>query len=67
MKKNKKLTEKENNEIHNVFEELQIKQCDFPPYENPDKFASRFRKCTIYESEGFIFSSSSSSEVVNSN
>ena len=67
MKKNKKLTKKDNNEIHNVFKELHINQNDLPHYENPEKFASRFRKCTIYKSEGLIYSTSSSSEVVNSN
>ena len=67
MKKNKKITKKVNNEIHDVFEDLQIKPYDYPPYENPDSFASRFKKCTIYKSEGLLYSSSSSSsEVFNS-
>lgn len=41
-------------------EKLGIDKNQYPYYDNPDNFASRFKKCTIYEYGNITYSDTSS-------
>lgn len=47
-------------EILETFEKLNISEEKIPPYENPDKFAQRFKICSILEYQNISYSNNSS-------
>lgn len=55
LKKGQEQTDK----IHEFYQKLGISPQNYPPYTDPSSFSRQFKKCTIYEPNDLIYSSSS--------